>query len=81
MTPETFQRKLRNLESAWRRQDNGELTGRNRSPIPAATRELDAAITADAHTDDAPLCTFLDNNPKVAARWSRCERRNVGLPV
>jgi hypothetical protein len=83
MTPETFTRKLRNLEGMWYRLDKGLLTGRNSASSdadrPAKYRELRDAITADAKTDDAPLCAFLDANPKIAARWNKIERRTVGL--
>jgi hypothetical protein len=84
-TPENFTRRLRNLEAMWRRLDRGELTGRN-CESSDRTREntyraLRDAIRADANTDAAPLCAWLDANPKIAARWDRIERRTVGLPV
>lgn len=84
MTPAEFERRLRNLESAWRRLDRGELTGRNAAASDATRawryRELRDAVAADARTDQAPLCAFLDNHPTVAGRWDRIERRSVGLP-
>ena len=85
MTSEDFTRKLKNLEGMYYRLDKGLLTGRNSDSTTATMdfryRELRDAITADANTDDAPLCSYLDGNPKVAARWDRIERRSVGLPV
>lgn len=83
-TVDAFTRRLANLESAYRRLDSGQLTGRNSSSSDE-TRELHYRalrdmIAADAHTDDAPLCTYLDEHPKLAARWDRLERRSVGLP-
>jgi len=85
MTPEQFTRELRNLEGMFYRLDKGLLTGRNSASssdtMDYKYRRLRDAVAADARTEDAPLCSFLDDNPKVAARWDRMERRSVGLPV
>jgi len=85
MTPEQFTRELRNLEGMFYRLDKGLLTGRNSASstdtMDYKYRRLRDAVAADARTDDAPLCAFLDANPRVAARWDRMERRSVGLPV
>lgn len=85
MTTETFTRKLKNLEGMWYRLDKGLSGGRNSASTEATMklryRELDDAIRADAQTEDAPLCTFLDNNPKLSERWNRLERREFGLPL
>lgn len=85
MTPETFKRKLRNLESAYRRLDRGELNGRNATGSDRTRemhyRELDAALQAELYLDDSPLFLMLDTEPATAWRWSVMERRSVGLPV
>jgi hypothetical protein len=83
MTTETFTRKLRNVEGIYYRQDKGYLTGRNATSTDAAiagyVKTLREAIAQDAQTDAAPLCSFLDDNPKIAARWDKIERRWYGL--
>jgi hypothetical protein len=83
MTPEAFARELRNLESMYRRLDRGELTGRNSTSSDDTRRakyeRLRDAVAADALTEDAPLCAYLDGNEKLATRWSLMERRSVGL--
>lgn len=85
MTAEQFNRRLRNLEAMWRRLDSGQLTGRNSTSSDLTRemvyRELRDAVAADARTDDAPLCSYLDANPRVADRFARVERRTVGLPA
>lgn len=82
---DSFLRKLRNLESMYRRLDSGELTGRN-SDASDAGREHAYCDLANLYDeacadDDNPLPEYLDDNPSVAARWHRMERRCVGLPV
>jgi hypothetical protein len=83
MTPEQFVRQLNNLEGMFRRLDSGELTGRNSQSSDDGRRRsyerLRDAVRADAQTDDAPICTMLDARPKLAAKWTRLERRSVGL--
>lgn len=82
MTPEMFERKLRNLEGMYHRLDAGLLTGRNSASSDQtremAYRTLADAVAADARTDDAPLCAYLDAKPRTAERWNRIERRAVG---
>lgn len=78
-TTETFKRQLRNLESAYRRFDSGELTGRN---CTSSDRYRDAAYRrlADLARTDG-VCDALDADSRLAARWNRLERRQVGLPA
>jgi len=71
------------LAGIYYRQDKGLLTGRNGESTAAAIRSHYAVardmIAADARTDDAPLCEYLDNHPRLAAKWDALERRVVGL--
>jgi hypothetical protein len=84
-TVKRFKRELRNLEGMFSRLDSGVLTGRNATSSDDTRRYkyelLRDLVAADAKTDDAPLCTYLDEHPGLAARWDRVERRSVGLPV
>lgn len=75
----TFTRKLRNLESAYRRLDGGQLTGRN-SDSSDRTRAMQHADLAQLARTDS-VCELLDADEKLAARWNRLERRGAGLPV
>lgn len=82
MSADKFTRYLKSLEGMYYRLDKGISGGRNSAStdatMEARVREMQAAISADAHTDDTPLCSFLDDNPKVAARWNKVERRFFG---
>ena len=70
-----FERKLRNLENAWRRRHQN---GRNAESSDRARAwrysELQALV---AGSDE--VCDTLDNSPKLAERWNRMERRMAGL--
>lgn len=73
----TFKRKLRNLESAFRRLDRGELTGRN-ADASDRTRWMQYEHLRTLAGSDA-VADALDADSNLAARWSRMERRSVGL--
>lgn len=81
----TFRRHVRAAAGVYARQDSGQLTGRNGNltadSLDYHVRKATELLTADAHTDDAPLCAYLDTprGAKLAAAWSRVERRHVGL--
>jgi hypothetical protein len=72
---ELFRRRLTNLEAAWRNRSNW---GRNVGSQAGAEYRY-GLLCAMARTGE--ICDLLDNNPKLAARWNRMERRMVGLPV
>lgn len=69
----SFKRTLRNAESAHARRTT--LTGRN---APADPRHYFATLRAMMLTVDA-VAEALDNDPRLAARYARAERRAAGL--
>lgn len=75
-TTELFKRRLTNLEAAWRNRSNWS---RNAAGSQAGAEYRYRLLREMARTD--AVCDLLDNNPKLAARWNRMERRMVGLPV
>jgi len=64
------------------RLDKGLTGGRNSESTERTLewhiRSAQQMIAEDARTDDAPLCTYLDENPKLADKWNRLERRFFG---
>lgn len=70
------------LAGCYYRLDKGVSGGRNSESTERTMRwhytEARDTLAADARTDDAPLCTYLDNNQRLAEKWNRLERRWVG---
>jgi len=77
---DTFKRILRNLESALYRRDSGQLTGRNDSSSQQGLRgHLRRLHEMVLHCDD--VADELDSNERLAARYSKAERRVYNLPL
>lgn len=80
-----FKRAVDALAGIYYRADKGLLTGRNADSTWSYAEELyrraSGLIKADANTEDAPLCAYLDAHPRYAAKWDRVERRVFNLPV
>lgn len=69
-----FARMMSNLEAALRRYDP---RGRN-AEASKATQEWRFRLLQDmARTDE--VCDLLDNNPTLASRWNKLERKMAGL--
>lgn len=82
-----FRRHVQSASATYRRMDTGQLTGRNSNAtadgLDYSVREARAVLTADAWTDEAPLCAYLDSSrgARLAAAWDRVERRHAGLTM
>ena len=80
---EKFKRHVTAISGIYYRIDNGLLTGRNSNStdhtLEMHVRSARALITMDADTVDSPLCTYLDNNDRLAKKWNALERRFFGL--
>ena len=88
MTPGTdvvkkFRRHVDALSGIYYRLDKGISGGRNANSTTLAleshVRAARALIHEDANTDDAPLCTYLDEHPRLSDKWNALERRFFGL--
>lgn len=85
LTVKRFQRHVTALSGIYYRLDKGISGGRNSRATDTAlamhVKQAREILAADARTDDAPLCAYLDSHPKLAAKWNALERRYYGLPA
>lgn len=74
---DTFTRTLRNLEGMQRRAST--LTRNHASS--EKTRDMNLRRLRDMVATSDEVCDALDNDPRLAARYNRAERKELGLPV
>jgi hypothetical protein len=79
LTPDAWRKALTSLEGMQRRVAKvgyGRNAGSTEATMDWRYRQLQQGVLrSDAVCDD------LDNDARLAARWSRAERRYVGLPA